>query len=105
MSTNANKTKDSLKMIEKKPLTFTCPQCGGNRIYRVMRSTTWDMDEIGEVFADGQVIYDYHDMNEDLVMCFCCADCEYELVSGSMYEATDAKLVKWLIENCEQNDR
>lgn len=77
MSTNTNKTKDSSTMTENKALTFKCPQCGGNRIDRVVRSTTWDVDEIGEVFADGQIIYGYHDMNEDLVMCFCCADCEY----------------------------
>jgi len=104
MSTNTNKTKDSSTMTENKPLTFTCPRCGGHGIDRVVRSTTWDLDEIGEVFADGQVTYGYHDMNEAVYMWFCCADCEHELFGGGMYDVTNANLAKWLIENCAQDD-
>jgi len=79
-------------------LSFTCPKCGGDRLYLKQI----DITEVKGVFSDGDISLGDEYAEEDLG--FICGGCEYELQDEDEPVVGGQHLAEWLQVNCPQTD-
>ena len=83
-----------------KKLKFICPNCGGNKINRIIwESHTTEIKEINE---DGICKYD-KTVSEAEESNFQCADCSFEILDKYNYPIErEEQLAQWIKEHCSQ---
>jgi rubredoxin len=84
-------------------LTFTCPECGKNKLGSVEQvMLTYPIKAIP---ADGDLDYDYDNpiAGDGHVLCYQCMNCGYELEDDEGNTITDGlKVFDWIKKHCSE---
>ena len=91
--------------LEGKKLSFTCANCGSNRL-ELMYDCLTASQQVTDVYEDGRVyVAGPIEIVEDHGHWYRCGDCKTSLVDWDTEDAVwkdDSLLADWLIENCPQ---